>query len=420
MSALDAGDGGLERAVLERLWQFGRGDGSVIAAHVRLVRGGYVTGHRQRNESAWRVHQGALEFLNPEGEVTCRFDTVEVDERGTMALSGAFRRKADVTHVLRQVRSLRGAGPPNIGPRVALLVRTHLVNDKLFDLLDILNQSRRYDLFVAADETRESLDVRGYEKLAHTAASCGDFGLCTRHSRILWHCGDYPLYFAAAEIPDYDYYAMIEYDVDLARKSPLFLEGLFARLHNGDSGGLDLVAPGVGRAFKEWWWAKTASRAFETVYTTGLFAFLVVSKRAISHLLQWRRKEALSGVAGNDIVHCEAFCASALIEANFACTSLNALVESAIDYKSFHPSSPELPNTEFLLDHYRLDNPRVELVHPVYDLAAYLERQYQKSLRANSMDAFLADLPQVDPARRKDVELLARYREIALASAGAA
>jgi hypothetical protein len=414
LTAPDARDSQLELAVLGRGWQFGRGDGSVISQQIRLVRGGEITPRLNRNEHAWRVHAGALEFTNPEGAVTCRFDTVSVAERGAMTLQGQFRLKSGVTHVLREVRSFIRRGAQNADPRVALLVRTHLVNDKLFDLLDVLNESRRYDLFVTADETRGALDVRGYTKLSHTADSCGVYGLCTNHPNILWHCGDYPLYFAAAEIPGYDYYAMIEYDVDLVRKSPLFVEGLISRLHDY---GADFVAESAHLAYPAWGWGNAARRMFPIAYSSGIFAFVIVSKRAVDHLFEVRRGEALAGAANDDIVHCEAFCVSALKNAGYACVPINSVIEGAVDSSSFHSTTLDHLDADFLLNHYHIDNPRVEIVHPVYDLQDFLERQCWKSQRNELFDKFLAKLAQIGATRARDAELIARFRQLALSHA---
>ena len=409
MNQRSASDGEVELSILGRSWSFGRGDGSVIAGNIRLLRDGTILGHKQRNESAWRVSEGALEFLDAAGNVTCRFDS-QTEERGSLTLTGRFRPLADCVHVLKETRRLIKRGSANREPRVAMLVRTHLVNDKLFDLLDLLNQSRRYDLFVTADETRQTLDLRGYVKLTHAADFAQAFGLPHSHGRILWHCGDFPLYFAAAERPDYDYYIMMEYDVDLVRKSPLFLEGLIARLADEDRA-VDLVTVNLGRAYQGWSWATAALRTFPAVYTTGTFAFLVVSRRAVAHLLAARRREAVQGVAENDIMHCEAFCASALMDGGFACTSVNALIENAVDRESFHPGSFDKAHSSFLLNHYRLDDPRIEMVHPVYALPAFLSREYHKTLRTQAFAEFLERLPLPARLNEHDGRLVARYRQ---------
>src|SRR6185503_4704667 len=38
-----------------------------------------------------------------------------------------------------------------------------------------------------------------------------------------YHCGDFPLYFALRDLPDYDFYIMIEDDVDLVDGGPAFI-----------------------------------------------------------------------------------------------------------------------------------------------------------------------------------------------------
>ncbi len=71
---------------------------------------------------------------------------------------------------------------------VAVILRTHLLNEKFYDLLEILSQSERYDLFVAVDETFGPLGVSGHGKLSHSVSSAGAFGLRANHPRFLWHC----------------------------------------------------------------------------------------------------------------------------------------------------------------------------------------------------------------------------------------
>jgi hypothetical protein len=406
--ARPATDADLELALLGRRWLFCRGDGSVIAREIRFLRGGEIAPRLHPNEHAWRVHHGALEFTNPQGAVSCRFDAVNADARGVMTLEGAFRWKAGVLHVLKEARCLLGRGPRNSDPRVALLVRTHKVNEKLFDLLDLLSQSRRHDLFVTADETQGPLDVGGYAKLPHTVDSCRQFGLSTRHANILWHCGDYPLYFAAAAAPGYDYYAMIEYDVDLVRKSPLFLEGLYARLHDS---GAEFIAEGASSAYSGWCWEAAARRTFPVVYTSGIFAFVIASKRALDHLLEARRREASTGVTDDEIIHCEAFCVSALKAGGYQCAAINSLIENALHGASYHPGVPDKLDGDHLLNHYRIEQPTVEIVHPVYDLQDFLERQYEKARQNGLLGEFQEKLLSLKPTRERDAHLVASFRE---------
>jgi hypothetical protein len=295
----------------------------------------------------------------------------------------------------------------NSRPRVAVLVRTHVVDEKLLHLLGVLSQSRRYDLFVVADETNGTLDVGPYRKLSHTVASCQSFGLPAEHHRILWHCGDYPFYFAAAENPDYDYYLMIEFDVDLVGGSPAFVEALIARF-----GHYDLISEHFRLAEPGWEWFPAASCVYETVYTAGLFAFIALSRRAVAFLLRARQAEGLRGAKGDEIIHCEALCGSALA-AGFACASMNELIPGATDRGCFHDPCFDLETSHYLLGQYRVDIPGVALVHPVYDLAGYLRKGWQKSLHNGDVRGFFAKLKDIDLADPAAQRLVADYRATA-------
>jgi len=255
-----------------------------------------------------------------------------------------------------------------------VLVRTHVSNEKLFHLLGVLSQSRRYDLFVVADETNGPVDVGSYQKLSHSVASCAAFGLPSEHHRILWQCGDYPFYFAAAEIPDYDYYLMIEFDVDLVGQSPAFIETLISRF-----GHHDLISEHFRLPEPGWPWLPAASAVYETVYTAGLFAVLALSGRAVEFLLQVRRAEAKRGSKAGQIIHCEAHCGSALAAGGFSCVSINQLIPGATDRRCFHDPDFDLETSHYLLGQYRLAVPNVAVVHPVYDLAEFLKKNWQKS-----------------------------------------
>jgi hypothetical protein len=301
------------------------------------------------------------------------------------------------------------------GSPAAVIVRTHLLNEKFHDLLEILSQSTQYDLFVAVDESSGPLAVPGYKTLPHTASSAADFGLCANHPRILWHCCDYALYFSAAQIPSYQRYVMIEYDVDLVRRSPEFVDRVVARL--GESGAPDFVSAAFHEADAGWCWTEAAARQFPVVYNSSIFAFVAVSAPALEHLLARRRREALDCASVEDIVNCEAFCASALTQDGFACASINDLVAGAVDFSTFHPPMPSLEVSQYLLNQYRIPDPNIEIVHPVYDLCAYLKRQFDKSRYLRQVSGFLAELDRIRATQEWEAELIETYRGICLGSA---
>jgi hypothetical protein len=90
------------RWLTERTWQFGRGDGSVIANSIRLRPGGKIEGYAHYNESRWALEGSTLVFYDASGKPTCRFTSVRpLDNR--LVLSGPFIPDPRMTHVLREV-----------------------------------------------------------------------------------------------------------------------------------------------------------------------------------------------------------------------------------------------------------------------------------------------------------------------------
>ncbi len=401
-----------ELFLVQRTWRFERADGSIISHNLRLKPGGSIAGHKNRNELSWQFNDGSLEFRNWENHVTTRFESVVADQQGKLILQGRFL-NTDVFHVLKEDRTVLKSGPPNESPRVAVLVRTHVVNEKLFDLLDVLNKSRRYDLFVTADETRGVLNVSGYEKLPHSIDSCKEHDLSVNHDHIFWMCGDYPLYFAAAQIPNYDYYIMVEFDVEVVRGNPLFLEGLISRLQNEHDSHYDFVCANFAEAHPAWAWTKNASLSFPKAYSSGLFSFLVISKSALLHLFSARKAEAAREVPSDEIIHCEAFCASALVSGGFRCASINTLIEGAVERETFHPPIPSLENSWYLLNDHQNKVGCVELMHPVYDLEMYLKRQFSKAESSKSFEPFLERIGKIEPENANHANLISNYAKLA-------
>jgi len=101
------------RWLTDRIWQFGRGDGSVIANSIRLRPGGKIEGYSHYNESRWGLEGNTLVFYDGGGKPTCRFITVRTVSGG-MVLSGPFLPNQKIIHVLREVaaQQTQSAQPP--------------------------------------------------------------------------------------------------------------------------------------------------------------------------------------------------------------------------------------------------------------------------------------------------------------------
>ncbi len=366
-------------------WAFGRGDGSVIAAKLHLGADGRIVGSVSSNEASWREVGGCLEFLDRSGRLTTRFDTVTRDALGRRILEGRFllETQTDVVHTLRELATDRG----RVMPRVAVLVRTHLVNDKLHDLLRILAGGVGYDLFVCGDESRGALAVPGHRVVGHSVAMCAELRLvgALPGENVLWYFGDYAFYCAHHVIPDYDHYVLIEYDVDLVRGNALCMEGLIHRLRD-EAGDYDLVASHYGVPGEGWDWARTCEAYFRPVYSV-LFPFVVLSNRAVRYLYDWRLHEARHPPAGGRYAFCEALVPSALNAAGgFRCADLDALMPGCYSRDSFRVGAPMLLGALPALGR------GVEWVHPVFAEREYLERSLQDARDADRVAEFIARL----------------------------
>lgn len=265
---------------------------------------------------------------------------------------------------------------PETLPTVAVLIRTHLVCPKLINLLEQLRASFFFDLYVLADETRGVIDLPNYNVVSHSVEMCKYLGLPTNHNAVLWYCGDYPFYCAAHQIPEYDYYLQIEYDVSFARQSPLFVEGIISRLSGRDGVPFDYISAFLWPNMQDtWMWKKNAARIYGDNVYGGIFAFILLSKRALDFLYEQRLAEAERGTETDALMHCEAFAATALMHAGlFKCGQVNDLIHGSVNQRSFHPAFPDLHMPNFLLGKSIDEDPRVEMYHPVFDAEAYLSK----------------------------------------------
>ncbi len=326
------------------------------------------------------MNGGCLEFLRSDGTVTTRFDSVSEFTPGSICLSGPVIAKPGYIHILKSKRPIWAySGLNTTGPRVAVLIRTHLVNPKLYHLFDCLSGSPFFDVYILADETRGRLEIQGPRVVSHTIEMCQSLGLNvapTNHANVLWLCGDYPLYCAYETLRDYEYYAMIEFDVHMVRENPLFLEGIIHRLQ-GDAGSLDLVSTSVTEARPGWELGDVARRVYDKVYYGGIFSFVVASAKAIHYLKNTRLAEGKSTRNGGALIHCEAFVLTALMAGGrFNCASLTNLIPGCIG-RSYHPGRLDLFEPNYLLGSAFDPDRRIEMMHPVLDARDYLTKLFR-------------------------------------------
>jgi hypothetical protein len=373
-------------------WQFGRGDGSLIARRLQFQAGGRIQHYTNWNERFWMVRNGNLCLLNAKREVTTEFTVSKRGENGRLILEGKFLPGGKrVTHVLTEIPRPGYASIPNPAPRVAVLVRTHLVNEKLEDLLAILSDSACFDLYVCADCTRVDLEVAGVNVLRHRLEDAEPMGLPTSVPNLFWYCGDYALYFAHAEIPNYDYYFMIEYDVHVVDRGPLVIEGIINRLGFSGSSAVDFVGCRCGPGNFENGWGMTVAGVYPEAQLCQ-FPFVVLSRRAIEYLLSERQAEKKSPMNPSHLMFCEAFVPSALNAGGFRRIDINSMMPGTVTEPTFRIADDRGP---MLLGQRSDLAPTVKLLHPVYDEINFVKFHLQRARNRND-GAELASLVDAD------------------------
>ena len=163
-----------------------------------------------------------------------------------------------------------------------VIFRTHFVDERLFDLIGSIRAAPDYEVVIAADETRYTIDTRGIPKLSMTVAPFDALGLYTELWDMLWRCGDYPLYLARQTYPDATNYWLIEYDVAINRPDPVgfFRDHDTAHAH-------DLLSSHFREREPGWAWGDPMQGEYAVVWRS-YFPLVRLSGRAIDFLLERR------------------------------------------------------------------------------------------------------------------------------------
>ncbi len=269
--------------------------------------------------------------------------------------------------------------------KTALAVRTHRSSRKLESSLRALAGSPHYDLFLVANETVNQVEDFGVTKLSHTADIMAPFGDVYASESHLVHCSDAVFGFLHDRLPGYDFILVVEDDVHFPHGARQFVERILA-IVEAFPDGLDLVATRVRKAEPDWWWYEEGKRSFSDVHAI-LFPFVGMSARTIEFLRQARSEEA-GRAAGNRLVFCETFVPSALQAAGgFNIRDVNQLVPQAYGDDSFTIGLPQL------LEDPVWASSRVEMAHPVFSAAEFLERRFAHARSpGGDVGAFLDDL----------------------------
>jgi hypothetical protein len=189
----------------------------------------------------------------------------------------------------------------------AAVFRTHVWDSDISRMAARAKQCCGSGTFViATDESKGPLSVSPYPKLSHT----DDFSSYSLPNvppeKVLWWNADYVLYLARRNLPDYDYYVMLEYDVFLNCDLPSIIERCAA-------GGIDLVARDI-RPIADNHWSRPSIIEMSADPWWALIPFLILSARAVDALMHKRQEIAgqLREVKISNWPYCETFIPTAI------------------------------------------------------------------------------------------------------------
>jgi hypothetical protein len=297
------------------------------------------------------------------------------------------------------------------------MIRTHVIDDRVQELLEHLDRGRRnFDLFLAVDETNGRPETDLQNVVWHSVARCPELGLTHTRERLIWWCGDFPFYFALAQLPQYQYYIMIENDVHLTQCDASLLNDLAAALLSGATVGIDAVGTRLLREVPidhelHRLLHRPAFAFFETTYSY-FFPLIALSRQAVSYLYAQRQLEAMRETPADAVLHCESFVPSHLIRAGFSCVDLNAVLPG-----SYLNDLMVLPAPQYGIPRCQANGFEgfARMIHPVYGDGDFLQRLLSRCHDAGHQQYLLRriDDGEFDPI---PAPLLARFRSQVVAA----
>jgi hypothetical protein len=299
--------------------------------------------------------------------------------------------------------------------RTALLIRTHVDSEHLRSFAEGVRAEGVFDVYILADESRETLDFGDLPKLSLTGDALSSLGLYDGMQNVFWRCGDYGLYAARKAFPDYDGFWLIEPDVRLKSDRPSELLARFPSCAE-----IDFLAGRLKPADGDWDWAQTMDPADGPVWRC-LFSLVRLSAQAIDALYAARRRASLlhwaRGREPDAWPNDEAFVASTLARQGYACRDLNDFGQ-VYDETGF---SFWLPISERELQTSGRDE---WIYHPVLSGQAYFLKLCRLAMRIGALDELEIIVDRqtglewsAEEARshRRAIDFLRTQREIATA-----
>jgi hypothetical protein len=269
--------------------------------------------------------------------------------------------------------------------QIALLLRAYLNSEKTIHLARQLESIEAADLFICADTTNGPVRIGDFRYIEYSLQRLEGFGLRVNiqggRGNCLWFCGDYSAYPALIDLPEYDYYFMIEYDVYFSPRGLAWLQSFCEWLKAWPTNRLDCFAPNINyNAPPQWHWHSHAQQVggFDHV-SMFLFSMFVISKSAAAYLYSMRLIEAARVQDRIDstedsigaVSFCEYFVPSSLLCASgFQLMQLKDLPDSLKNLSVSRYTS----NRPMCLDYSSGQIDVGDMAHPVLDAAQYVKK----------------------------------------------
>lgn len=168
--------------------------------------------------------------------------------------------------------------------RTAFCIRTHrTVTPQLISLARRLSENTEFSIIFAINTESQFPGVEGFDVITVNQKKIEDLGL-SHVNGIFWRCGDYFLYVVQNEMPDFDYYWLMEDDVLINHAEP---DALLAHIDTASDA--DFLSSYMREAEDYWDWQAFMRPYADKVYRS-FFPLIRLSGRALTFLHAERQR----------------------------------------------------------------------------------------------------------------------------------
>jgi hypothetical protein len=261
--------------------------------------------------------------------------------------------------------------PSSLEARSLIVVRTVRYGEQERRFVQKLKDRNEVLIVLAVDESRGTVEVEDHQKISLTRTSCESIGLYCPID-FTWRNGDYALYLARQQFPNFENYWMIEPDVEHSFANFVAFMSVFDSTPD-----VDLLSGYFEPAHREWHWRGSAKRVKGIAYRC-FFPLLRMSARAIDVCRDRRKREKYSLRSRLYWPNDEAFVANTVLNSGLKAADFNDVGSDVYERDSFG-------YTPLNGDHggFRKEGNRV--YHPVLYGDAYQARLKRHRTATNSL-----------------------------------